>query len=58
MSCTRIAAILLKLFVAPLLLVETLLLVGSSNAAASVAAGFYPNVPLINQDGHGDYQPQ
>ncbi len=51
MFCKRIAAILLKLFVAPLLLVGVLLLMGSSNAAASMDAGFYPNVPLINQDG-------
>ena len=51
MFCTRITAILLKLFVTPLLLGGALLLIGSSNAAASMDAGFYPNVPLINQDG-------
>jgi protein SCO1/2 len=51
MFCTRITAILLKLFVTPLLLGGALLLMGSSNAAASRAARFYPNVPLLNQDG-------
>ena len=53
MFCTRITAILLKLFVTPLLLGGALLLMGSSNAAAgmSAAAKSYPNVPLINQDG-------
>ena len=53
MFCTRITAILLKLFVTPLLLGGALLLMGSSNAAAGMSAGSksYPNVPLINQDG-------
>ena len=51
MFCTRITAIVLKLFVTPLLLGGVLLLMGSSNAAASMDAKFYPNVPLINQDG-------
>jgi len=51
MFCTRITAILLKLFVTPLLLGGALLVMGSSNAAARMDAKSYPNVPLINQDG-------
>ena len=49
----RNTAMLLKLFVTPLLLGVALLLMGSSNAAAGMSAGArsYPNVPLINQDG-------
>jgi len=39
------------MFVTPFLLGGALLLMGSSNAAASMNAKYYPNVPLINQDG-------
>lgn len=53
MLSNRNIAVLLKLFVTPLLLGVALLLMGSSNAAAGMSAGArsYPNVPLINQDG-------
>ncbi len=51
MFCERIRAIVLKRFVTPLVLGFALLLIGFSNAAASMDAGSYPNVPLVNQDG-------